>query len=198
MIAFVEGILEDKQPTRVVLNANGIGYAILIPLSSYEKLPQAGEKTRLLTHFHVREDAQELFGFFTDGERELFGRLLSVSGIGPKLALSALSGMSVRELTVSIVQGDVKRLTGIPGVGKKVAERMVVELKDQLSKGEGLQALADEKSPQFADQRLRDAMLALVSLGYKAPDAEKLVMKIAPSLGEKDPVEEVVRCALKG
>lgn len=196
MICFVEGRLEVKEPTRVVLNASGVGYEIFIPLSSYDRLPAPGEICRLHTHDHVREDARLLYGFSTAEEQALFELLLGVSGIGPRIALAALSGMSLREIVLAIVEGDIKRLSSISGVGKKTAERMCVELRDRIPKSEVLKARgtdAPEKTPHY-----RDAVLALVSLGYKLSDAQKRIDDILPSAAPEAPVEDLVRLALAG
>ena len=194
MIAFLEGTLESKNPAQVVLNVNGVGYELLIPLSTYDKLPKPGETVHILTYFHVREDAQTLYGFSSPAERQLFQLLLSVSKIGPKIALSVLSGLAVRELKRAVVEGDKKRLSSISGVGTKMAERMILELRDKFSEGEALEAVAGEETP--GDIRIRDAVLALVALGYKQQDAQKMLLAVdardEPDLG----VEDLVRKAL--
>jgi len=197
MITHLDGTLEEKAPTRVVVDVGGVGYEVLIPLSSYDHLPAEGERCRLLAHHHVREDAQILYGFLTEKEREAFRLLLTVSGIGPKLALSCLSGMSVRELKAAVVEGNVKRISSISGIGKKTAERMVVELKDKLSAGEALEALAGE--PEAGeDASTRDAVLALISLGYKQADAYKMIRTAREKHPGEKSVEELVRRALGG
>lgn len=198
MITFLEGIIEEKQPTHLVLNVGGVGYEVVISLNSYDRLPAAGEKARILIHDHIREDAHILFGFMTEDERRVFTLLLSVSGIGPKTALSVLSGMSVREVKVAIKDADVKRLSSISGIGKKTAERMVVELRDKFTSGEILVA-ASGAALDEADVRLRDAVLALVSLGYKRGEAQDMVLKASalPSMAGAD-VESLVRKALAG
>jgi len=198
MITFLEGIIEDKQPTHLVLNVGGVGYEVIISLNSYDRLPTAGEKVRVLIHDHIREDAHVLFGFMTEDERRVFSLLLSVSGIGPKTALSVLSGMSVREVKVAIKDGDVKRLSSISGIGKKTAERMVVELRDKFTSGEILAASSGQSLTE-SDVRLRDAVLALISLGYKRAEAQDMVLKASaqPSVNGAD-VETLVRKALAG
>lgn len=199
MITFLEGIIEDKQPTHVVLNVGGVGYEVIISLSSYDRLPGFGEKVRLLTHDYIREDAHQLFGFMTTDERRVFTLLLGVSGIGPKIALSALSGMTVRELKVAIKDGDIKRLSAISGIGKKTAERMIVELRDKFGDGEILAAGAGGHPELESDIKLRDAVLALISLGYKRAEAQELVVRVVrqPSMADAD-VEAIVRKALAG
>ena len=197
MITFLEGVIEDKQPTHLVLNVGGVGYEVVISLNSYDHLPSAGDKVRVLVHDHIREDAHILFGFVTEDERRVFTLLLSVSGIGPKTALSVLSGMSVREVKVAIKDGDIKRLSSISGIGKKTAERMVLELRDKFTSGEIL--AASGSSIAESDVRLRDAVLALVSLGYKRAEAQDMVLKASalPSMAGAD-VETLVRKALAG
>ena len=130
MIAYVRGTVAEKEPTRVVIEAGGVGYELLIPISTYEKLPRTGSETKLLAYHCVREDDEILFGFATTDEREMFLKLTSVSGVGPKIALAILSGSSVGELSMAIVGGDAKRIAAIKGVGKKTAEKICVELRD--------------------------------------------------------------------
>lgn len=196
MITFLDGILVEKQPTRVVLNVAGVGYDVLIPLSSYDRLPDENAACKLLTHDHVREDAHDLYGFATADERDLFRLLIGVSGIGPKTAMSVLSGLSVRELRAAIVGNDLKRLSSISGVGKKTAERLVVELKDKFSAGEALEATSGAKDLNPGEMKLRDAVLALISLGYKQADAQALVKTAAAALDKRASVEEILRKAL--
>ena len=133
MIAYIRGVLAEKDPTRVVVEAAGVGYEILVPLSTYEKLPRIGSETKLLAYHCVREDDEILFGFATADEKSLFTKLTSVSGVGPKIALAILSGSSVGEISMAIAGGDVKRLAAIKGVGKKTAEKICVELRDKVS-----------------------------------------------------------------
>ena len=195
MIAFLEGEIADKQPTRLLLNVGGVGYEILIPLSSYDHLGKVGERCHIITHDHIREDQHVLFGFMTESERKMFLLLLSISGVGPKLALSALSGMSVRELKVSIVEGDVKRISSISGIGKKMAERIAVELRHKISAGEALEAVAGADG--VVDSKLRDSIMALVALGYKQEIAhKKAAAVIAKSLGTDLSVEDIIKQAL--
>lgn len=196
MITFLEGKLEDKQPTRIVLNVGGVGYEVFIPLSSYDRLPVPGAACRILTYHHVREDAHILFGFISAGERRMFELLLGISGIGPKIALSALSGLSVRELKAAVVENDIKRLNSISGIGRKTAERMIIELRDKLSQGEAMEALTGSEEPGPKDLRMRDAVLALISLGYKQSDAQKMVRDVLATVGADTEVESIVRKAL--
>ena len=193
MIVFLDGVLEQKEPTRVVVNVGGVGYEAAIPLSSYDRLPAAGQRVRILTVPVVREDAHLLFGFMTAEERDLFLQLTSVNGIGPKLGLAVLSGLSVRDLQAAIAAGDVKRLGGISGIGKKTAERLVLEMRDKLGKGALLEALTAGHAPGPADAKLRDAYLALVSLGYKPADAQRMVQDAAPAIAPAATLEDVLR-----
>jgi Holliday junction DNA helicase RuvA len=195
MITFLEGKLDEKQLGRVILNLGGVGYEVSIPLSSYDRLPPEGEACRILTYHHITESDQRLFGFCTEEEREMFSRLLTISGIGPKLAISVLSGLPVRELKSALINGDIKRISSISGIGKKTAERIVVELRDKFSQGEQLDAFAaDEGLP--GDHRLRDAALALGALGHKPDDAAKMVKGVAKQLKTKTTVEDLIRMAL--
>jgi Holliday junction DNA helicase RuvA len=196
MITYLEGLLDEKHPTRTVLDVGGVGYEVFIPLSSYDRLPDTGKEVRIHIFDHLREDAHTLFGFSTLEERRMFELLLSISGIGPKLALSALSGMTVRELKAAVVEGNVKRLSSISGLGKKTAERIVVELRDKLGKGEAMEAMTAEDDA--GDVTLRDAVLALISLGYKQEPAQKMVRQVLAREGGAATVEEIVKQALGG
>ena len=198
MIVFLDGVLEDKEPTRAVVNVGGVGYEAAIPLSSYDRLPAAGQRVRLLTVLVVREDAHLLFGFMTAEERGLFLQLTSVNGIGPKLGLAVLSGLSVRDLKAAIAAGDVKRLSGISGIGKKTAERLVLEMRDKLGKGDLLESLAGGQAPGPKDSKLRDALLALISLGHKQADAQRMVRDVAPQIAPGTTLEEILRKVLSG
>jgi Holliday junction DNA helicase RuvA len=195
MICFLEGTLEEKQPTRVVLNVGGVGYEVFIPLSTYDRLPKQGETCRVLTYDHIREDARTLFGFIREADRGVFELLLSITGIGPKIALSALSGLSARELKAAVVEGDTKRLSSVSGIGKKMAERMVVELRHKLSDADALEAVAGA-SDEPEDHRLRDAILALIALGYKQVDAQKHARDAILRCSSDDSVEAIVKKAL--
>ena len=198
MITFLEGLLIEKEPTRVVVNVQGVGYEVFIPLCSYERLPREETNVRILTWDCVREDAHLLYGFMTEAERRMFLKLMTVSGIGPKVALTALSGMSVRDLKAAVAQGDVKRLSSISGIGKKTAERMIVELRDKISEGEALEAVAGEEALSEGGIRMRDSILALISLGYKQAEAQERVKAIMLALGPDASVEDIVRKSLAG
>lgn len=193
MIEFLEGTLVEKYPTHLILQCGGMAFRLLIPLSAHDQLPAPGHTARVLTHLAVREDDLTLYGFATEEERLMFERLILVSGIGPKLALTALSGMSIRELKTAIVEGDVKRLSSISGIGKKTAERVVIDLRDKIGKAE-IMELSSGDAP--ANTRLRDAILALVALGFKQQDAKTLIDQVP---GRDDPavsVDELIRRAL--
>lgn len=198
MIVFLDGVLEEKEPTRVVVNVGGIGYEAAIPLSSYDRLPAAGQRVRLLTVPVVREDAHLLFGFMTAEERDAFLQLTSVNGIGPKLGLAVLSGLSIRDLKAAIAAGDVKRLSSISGIGKKTAERIVLEMRDKLGRGELMEALAGGKAAGPASAKLRDVLLALLALGHKQADAQRMVKDIAAGIAPDTPLEEILRKVLSG
>lgn len=171
MIAFLRGRLYDKQPNRLVVDVNGVGYDVAVPLSTFYGLGEAGSEVALRIHTHVREDALLLFGFATRLEQDLFEKLIAVSGIGPKVALSVLSGIEPPELTRAIQTADLARLTAIPGVGKKTAERIVLELKDRLPRAVVTTPADDGPSPSMRD----DLLSALMNLGYHRPLAEKAV-----------------------
>ena len=199
MIAFLEGTLVEKHPTRIVLNVQGVGYEVFIPLSSYDHLPPLNQPCRVLTWQYVREDDLRLFGFVTEAERRMFALLNSVNGIGPKLAVSALSGMTVRELKRALVEGDVKRLSSVSGIGRKTAERMVVELRDKLDAGEALEAVAGREELPAEEPALRDAAMALIALGYTQDQASKMVLDVLRKHPDRKlGVEEVIKKALGG
>ncbi|SVB81234.1 uncharacterized protein METZ01_LOCUS234088 [marine metagenome] len=197
MITFLKGTLTDALPTQVVIDVNGIGYEVLIPLSSFEKLPELGQAVTLKTQLVVREDSQTLYGFATDDERELFKMIQSVGGIGPRLALNVLSGMNVASFKGAISAGDVKRLSSINGIGKKTAERMVLELKDKIGPVTGTTAAPGQVlAPR--DKTIADAAAALEALGTKPAEAQKAAQAAQAMLGPQAAVEELVRAALKG
>jgi holliday junction DNA helicase RuvA len=198
MITFLAGKLVEAHPTQIVVDVNGVGYDVLIPLSSFDKLPAAGGDIRILTHLAIREDAHVLYGFMTAGERDLFRLLIhTVSGIGPKIALSILSGMNVTALRGAVAAGDVKMLSQINGVGKKTAERIVVELKDKLGQAAALEAAGAKRATSPSDQKMNDAISALVALQFKQADAFEAVRAAQALLGAEASVEQLVRAALK-
>jgi Holliday junction DNA helicase RuvA len=198
MIAFLRGKLLEALPTQVVVDVNGVGYEVLIPLSSFDKLPAPGGEVTLLTHLAVREDAHVLYGFVSTAERDLFRLLIhTVSGIGPKIALSVLSGMTPTAFRGAVANGDVKALSRISGVGKKTAERIVVELKDKFGAAGAWEAASAGRALSPEDQRVSDAVLALVALGFKQVEAHDTVRAVQNLLGSQATVEELVRGALK-
>lgn len=196
MLTFLEGMLVEKSPARTVFNVGGVGYEVFIPLSSYDRLPPANQTCRILVYDYVREDQHALYGFMTEAERRLFVLLMSVSGIGPKLAMSTLSCLPVREITAAIAGGDVKRLATVSGIGRKIAERMVLELRDKLSAAEVYDAAKQGAGRLADDQRMPDAVLALVSLGYRPAEAQKMIATALPRMDAAMSVEEIVRRAL--
>lgn len=198
MIAFLRGKLVEALPTQAIVEVNGLAYEVLIPLSSYDKLPQPGQEVKLLTHLAIREDAHVLYGFMSTPERELFRLLINtVSGIGPKIALNILSGISVTAFRGAVANGDVKALSQVSGVGKKTAERIVVELKDKVGAAGAWEAASAQRALSAEDQRLNDAILALLALGYKQLDAHDMVRNAQSALGAQATVEELVRACLK-
>src|SRR6267142_895102 len=198
MITFLHGKLVESLPTQVVVDVNGVGYEALIPLSSYDKLPQPGQEVKVLTHLVVREDAHILYGFMSSAERELFRMLINtVSGIGPKIALNILSGISVTAFRGAVANGDVKSLSQISGVGRKTAERIVVELKDKIGAAGGWEASSAQRALSPGDQRVNDAVLALPALGFKQVEAHDSVRNAQSALGPQATVEDLVRACLK-
>lgn len=199
MITFLEGILTEAYPTHVVLNVQGVGYHVSIPLSSYDRLPVVGSRFQILTHLQIREDAHVLFGFATPVERDLFRLLINhVSGIGPKTALDVLSGVSVSTFKAAVVAGDAKSLSQIKGIGKKTAERIIVELRDKVGVSAAWEAASSAHAPEPRELEMNDATLALIALGYKQVDAHKAVKSVTDIRpGEEISSDELVREALK-
>ena len=197
MISFLDGELVEALPTQVVISVQGVGYLVQIPLSSFEHLPAPGGRLKLLTHFVVREDAHLLFGFVTASERDLFRLLVQhVTGVGPKLALAVLSGMSVGQFKAAVVNGDISTLSKISGLGKKTAERIILELKDKVGVAAAWEIAASGRNDQQA--KGNDAVLALLSLGYKQIEAQKTVREILlEAKTEAIDTAELVRRALK-
>ena len=193
MIAQLEGVLIEKAPDAIVVDVHGVGYELRVPLSTFFALPDEGKVVRLRVHTHVREDAFWLFGFGTDLERTLFRLLLGASGVGPKLALAILSGLSVERLVAALRAGDLAALIGIPGVGKKTAERMVVELRDRV----GALELPTEPARPARDDVSASAESALLNLGYPRAHAEKAVRRALESLPESPGLEALIKEALR-
>src|SRR6059058_5463200 len=183
MITFLEGKLVEALPTQVTVAVQGVGYEVLIPLSSYDKLPPPGGALKILTHLAIREDAHVLYGFMSAAERDLFRLLINtVSGIGPKIALNVLSGMNVTAFRGAVANGDFKSLSQISGVGKKTAERIVVELKDKIGAAGAWEAASAERALSPEDQKLNDAVLALIALGFKQVEAHDILRKVQVAL----------------
>lgn len=198
MITFLHGKLVESLPTQAIVDVNGVGYEVLIPLSSFERLPLPGGTVTLLTHLSVREDAHVLYGFMSAAERDLFRMLINtVSGIGPKIALNVLSGMNVTSFRGAVANGDVKALSQISGVGKKTAERIVVELKDKIGAVGAWEASSAAHGVSPAEQHVTDAVAALVALGFKQAEALETVKGAAAVLGPQATVEALVRASLK-
>ena len=195
MIAFLRGRVLDKHPNRLIVDVAGVGYDVAVPLSTFYGAGEPGVEIALHVHTHVREDQLALYGFATPLELTVFERLIAVSGIGPRLALSVLSGIEPRELVAAIQRGDHGRLTRIPGVGKKTAERIVVELRDRLPKAVEA-AGAGAPPPSGADAMRDDLVSALVNLGYHRQAIETVVEKLSGD-AEPRPFADVLRAALK-
>jgi Holliday junction DNA helicase RuvA len=198
MITFLHGKLVEALPTQVVVDVNGVGYEVLIPLSSFDKLPQSGHDIKLLTQLVIREDAHILYGFASAVERDLFRLLInSVSGIGPKTALNILSGISVTAFRGAVASGDVKSLSQISGVGKKTAERIIVELRDKIGAVGAWEAASAQRSLSPDDRKINDAVLALMALGFKQIEAHDSIRNAQNLLGAKATIEDLVRACLK-
>lgn len=201
MFEFVSGILVEKSPAEVVIDAGGIGYLLRIPVSSYEFLPSVGETVSLYTHLQVREDAWNLFGFASKAERELFRLLITVSGVGPKVAITVLSGIGAAQFQRAVIDGDVDALKAVPGIGKKTAERIIVDLKEKVSVAD----VSDDASGSVQSETIGfsdisdDAVDALLALGYKKATAVKAVGKVRKEVGDdfsEMSVEEIIRRSL--
>ena len=198
MIAYIRGVLAEKDPTRVVVEAAGVGYELLIPLSTFDRLPKTGEEVKLLAFHCVREDDETLFGFATEAEKAMFAKLTSVSGVGPKIAIAILSGSSIGELSLAIASGNAKRISSIKGVGKKTAEKICIELKDKVNAIEALAASGRGDARKGASSpMLRDAILALSALGFSEEAANKMVGAVVAAHPDAADVETIVREALK-
>lgn len=198
MYEFLSGKVIRKEPTRLVLGVGGIGFELVIPLSTFHSLPGPGEEARVLTHFLVREESHQLFGFKTEEERALFRLLLSVTGIGPKMSLAILSGIGTAELRKAIVEGSLPPLTAISGVGRKTAERLIVELREKILLLEPKREAAVSERAGTGDHLFEDSLQALVSLGYRPPEARRALQKVlAEKSGDSFSVEDLIRASLK-
>jgi Holliday junction DNA helicase RuvA len=188
MIGRIHGILVEKNFPQVIISCAGVGYEIDVPMSTFYPLPPTGEDVTLLTHLVVREDAHLLFGFLSAGERMAFRQLLKISGVGPKVALGVLSGLSVDDLAHAVASEDAARLTRVPGIGKKTAERLVLELRDKLPK-----AITAASATSAAATASGDVLSALLALGYNDREAQAAVKQLTPEL----PIADAIRQALK-
>ena len=193
MIAQICGRLAHKSPEEIIVDCNGVGYGVRVPLSTFYELPEVGEEVILRVHTHVREDALHLYGFLTGKEKELFGLLIGVSGVGPRLAINVLSGIATHDLERALQEGDLLSLTRIPGVGRKTAERMLVELRDKVSApGAGVAT-----GIPMRDGKIKDALSALFNLGYQKGIAEEAVRDIVRQHGEEISLEELLKESLR-
>jgi len=197
MIAFLTGKLAFKSPTHLTLDVQGVGYEVHIPLSTYYALPNLDEITALNIHTHLREDAIQLFGFLSPSEKELFLLLTTVSGIGPKLALSVLSSLPVVELLHAIQTEDVDRLATVPGIGKKSAGRIALELKDKVGKLRSVSAQPPSPEAAAFDGPFEDALSALVNLGYRQQDAKEALMRVTKAVSGTILLKNLIREGLK-
>ena len=197
MIAHLNGKLVYKTPTKAVIDVGGVGYSLAISLPTYEQLPESGTETKLLTHLYMREDRLQLYGFSDEREREIFELLIGVSGIGPNSAQTILSGMSVGDLHESILHDRIDSLTAIKGIGRKTAERIVVELRDKVR----IETLRDDLDPaqetKAGDNAVEEAVLALMTLGISPAAARKAVNKAVRKDGEKQSVQQLIKQALQ-
>ena len=196
MIAHLEGTLAEAMPGRVVLDVGGVGYDVAVPLSTYDRLPKAGTRCRLLTHLQHRDDQMVLYGFATEAERELFRMLLMVSNVGPRIALAALSGLSVDEFKEAIATGDVKRIKAVHGVGARTAERIIVELKERVGALPAIEAIARTAAAKEPDA-VRDAVSALLTLGYAPAAAHKAVRYVLEHATDPLGTEDIITQALR-
>ncbi len=204
MIGRLKGVLVEKQPPEVLLDVQGVGYELLLPMTSFYNLPEIGQESTLFTHLAVREDAHLLFGFSQKNDRTLFRELIKTNGVGPKLALAILSAMSVDEFAYAIEREELSKLVKIPGVGKKTAERLLVELKGKFKGAkqsdffvESSHITRAENISVVADSPTDEAVAALIALGYKPADAEKMVKKVAqPDLTSERLIREALKAAL--
>lgn len=197
MLRTIEGTLVEKHPTRVLIEREGMGLELMVPLPTYHALPDTGQAVKLFTHLHVREDSWQLFGFAAREERDLFELLLTVSGVGPKLSLTVLSGIGVHEFRESVIRGNTAALQAIVGIGRKTAERLVVELREKLAVGWIQEADREGLPSQISRELLDDSLNALVSLGYTKQAALKAVKKVLAEDGAASDLESLIRSALK-
>lgn len=197
MIGQIHGLIIEKQPPQLLIDVQGVGYEIDAPMSTFYQLPDVGQTIRLYTHLIIREDAHHLYGFYSRDERHLFRTLLKVNGVGPRLALTILSSTAPEEFVRCVLNNDTATLVSLPGVGKKTAERLVIEMRDKLADWSGIQGNLSQTSGRTLSARhpiLQDAIAALVALGYKQPEATRVVTKIDNGAANS---EELIRLALR-
>ncbi len=195
MIDHIRGILFNKSPTGIVVEVNGVGFSISVPLATFDQLGSIGDEVMLSTYLYVREDALDLYGFSTTAERDLFKSLITVQGVGPKMALAILSRLTPEALVQIIAEGDIRRLQSVHGVGRKTAERLLVELKDRLGpKGEWSKI----KGETYDFSAVSEAIKALETLGFTLHQAEEAVRRAKATIGEQATVENLIKTALKG
>ncbi|HEX2546831.1 MAG TPA: Holliday junction branch migration protein RuvA [Ramlibacter sp.] len=187
MIGKLTGTLAEKNPPQVLVDCQGVGYEVDVPMSTFFNLPSIGDKVSLLTHFVVREDAQILFGFGSAGEREAFRQLIKISGVGPRTALAVLSGMSVGDISQAVTQQDASRLVKIPGIGKKTAERLLLELKGKVGADLGVGGAA------LASDTQADILQALVALGYSDKEAQAALKSLPKDIGVSDGIKQALK-----
>ena len=197
MIASLTGRLASKHPGGVIIDVQGVGYDVLIPLSTYYQLPALNQAVTLVIHTHVREDAIQLYGFLTQREKDAFLLLLGVSGIGPKLSLSVISTLSVDDLASAVRNDDHRVLASVPGIGKKSAGRLALELKDKIEKLAGPVDHRAAKAAEPSSRLMDDALSALTNLGYKAAEAKEVVKQVLASRNGETPLQDLIREALK-
>mgnify|MGYP005620256487 CR=1 FL=1 len=198
MIALISGKIVYKGISHVVVDAQGVGYRVYIPLSTFYELPETGNDIRLYVHTQVKQDGINLFGFYTDRERDIFELMITVSGIGPKMSISILSGISVEELLNAILNGDVNKLISVPGLGKKTAERLILELKEKILKKMIIEDASEEKG-QCKDKDVirEDVLSALVNLGYKNNIAQAALDKVMSGAEKELPMDQLLKKTLK-
>ena len=195
MIAYLKGELINKSPISVTVDVHGVGYEVFIPLSTYYELPGTGKAVSFRIHTQHKEDTLKLFGFLTEEEKKIFETLIAINKVGPKMALSILSGMSVAALLAAVANNDVDKLNSISGVGRKTAERLVLELRDKLKNLAAPKAIGDGAGP--ANGTVEDALSALTNLGYKKPQAENALRKAAAVAGPNAGLEHLLKESLK-
>lgn len=202
MIGRLRGIIIEKQPPKVLIDVGGVGYNVFMPMTCFYELPNNGQEVIVLTHLIVREDAQLLYGFNHEQERELFRELIKVNGVGPKLALAILSGMSAQQFIVAVEQGEIKTLVKLPGVGTKTAERLIVEMKDRVKRfgeelSDSMSLIETGNIKKSSNQIESEAVSALIALGYKPQEASRIISKvIKPEMDCETLIREALKSAL--